>query len=56
MPTLTPVPKIEDKKKKIEKNKVKRKVKRNLGPNFISLTDRGFSRQNCLEATADLEV
>jgi len=29
-PTLTPVPRIEDKKNK---------VKRNLGPNFVSLTN-----------------
>ena len=34
--TLTPVLRIEDKRNKNEK--MKRKVKRNLGPNFVSLT------------------
>jgi len=40
MPTITSVPRIEDKRKekKRKKNKVQRKVKRNLDPNFISLT------------------
>jgi len=37
---LIPVPRIENKRKekKIKENKVQQKVKRNLGPNFVSLT------------------
>jgi len=43
MPTLTPVPRIEEKKRK--EHKVKGKVKRNLGLNFVSLTKVAFGQE-----------
>jgi len=43
------------KEKKRKKNKVQRKVKRNLGPNFVGLTEGIYSRKDTWERLENLE-